>query len=340
MSLKIHQQYSLQAFNTLALPGVAEYFCTVSTQKELRQALTFGRENRLNIELLGGGSNTVVNGDIQGLVIHPEFKGIECLQDKDNAVILRVAAGENWHQFVKYCLDNGFYGIENLALIPGLVGAAPIQNIGAYGIELSEVLESVTLTYIDTGETETLDTERCQLSYRDSIFKNDLRGQVVITQVDIRLSRVPVINLSYPGLAAELPDGELTPMDVFNTVCQLRRAKLPDPVQIPNAGSFFKNPVLNAHASSKLIAAYPKIPCYPQDGGYCKFPAAWFIDQAGWKGCRHGNVGVHDKQALVLVNFGGATGRDLLAFARGVAADVRQKFGVDLEMEPVTLGGG
>jgi UDP-N-acetylmuramate dehydrogenase len=338
MSLKIHQQYSLQAFNTLGLPGVAEYFCAVSTQKELQQALIFGRENRLNIELLGGGSNTVVNGDMQGLVIHPQFKGIECLQDKDNDVILRVAAGENWHQFVKYCLENDLYGIENLALIPGLVGAAPIQNIGAYGIELSEVLESVTLTHIDTGETEMLDTERCQLGYRDSIFKHDLRGQVVITQVDIRLSRVPVINLSYPALAAELPNGELTPMDVFNTVCQLRQSKLPDPELIPNAGSFFKNPVLSAEESQALLDSYSEIPCYPQDSGNCKFPAAWFIDQAGWKGRRKGNVAVHEKQALVLVNLGGATGEELLAFAAEIAADVRQRFGVDLEMEPVILG--
>lgn len=338
--MELHQQYQLQDYNSLALPGTAEYFCTVSTEAELQQALTFGRDKHLKVHVLGGGSNTLVNGDIRGLVIHPDLRGISTLADEDNSVILRVAAGENWHQTVKFCLDNRLYGIENLALIPGLVGAAPIQNIGAYGVELAEVLESVCLVYMATSETEILSAERCQLGYRDSLFKGELRDQVVITHVDLRLSRVPVINLSYPALAAELPDGEVTPVDVFNAVCQLRMAKLPDPQQIPNAGSFFKNPILDAEASSKLISAHPNIPCYPQDEGYCKFPAAWFIDQAGWKGCRHGNVGVHDKQALVLVNFGCATGRELLAFAQEIAADVQQKFGVDLEMEPVTLGGG
>ena len=324
----------------MGLPGVAQYFCAVASEAELQQALVFSRNRQLQVRILGGGSNTVVNGDIQGLVIHPQFRGVQTVEDKDNAVILRVAAGENWHQLVRYCLDNGFYGVENLALIPGLVGAAPIQHIGAYGVELAEVLDSVGIVNIATGRVETLSAEHCQLGYRDSIFKRELRGRVVITYVDLRLSRVPVINLSYPALAAELPDGELTPMDVFNTVCQLRLAKLPDPEQIPNAGSFFKNPVLNAEASGKLVTAYPNIPCYPQDGDCCKFPAAWFIDQAGWKGRRKGNVGVHDKQALVLTNLGGATGQELLAFAEEIAADVRRLFDVELEMEPVVLGGG
>jgi len=336
--VELHQQYQLQDYNSLALPGTAEYFCTVSTEAELQQALTFGRDKHLKVHVLGGGSNTLVNGDIRGLVIHPDLRGISTLADEDNSVILRVAAGENWHQTVKFCLDNRLYGIENLALIPGLVGAAPIQNIGAYGVELAEVLESVCLVYMATSETEILSAERCQLGYRDSLFKGELRDQVVITHVDLRLSRVPVINLSYPALAAELPDGEVTPVDVFNTVCQLRQSKLPDPELIPNAGSFFKNPVLSAEESQALLDSYSEIPWYPQDSGNCKFPAAWFIDQAGWKGRRKGNVAVHEKQALVLVNLGGATGEELLAFADEIAADVRQRFGVDLEMEPVILG--
>ncbi|MGD9662054.1 MAG: UDP-N-acetylmuramate dehydrogenase [Porticoccaceae bacterium] len=343
MAVEITPQVSLQPFNSLALPGLAEFFCRATSLAELREALAFARSRSLPVTLLGGGSNTVVCGDVSGLVIVLATRGIEVVDDLDKSrgdqVRIRVAAGENWHQLVGFTLDQGWYGLENLALIPGSVGAAPIQNIGAYGVELESVLESVDVMDMAGGELRQLSRADCQLGYRDSIFKRSLKGQVIITSVTLVLSKIPRPNLDYADLKTALAGFDTpSPQQVFASVCALRKAKLPDPDVIHNAGSFFKNPVLPKARAAALIQRFGDMPRYPQADGAIKFPAAWFIDRAGWKGRREAHVGVHQHQALVLVHLGGGCGGELLDFAERIARDVKTKFAVDLEMEPVVIG--
>lgn len=335
----IENQVPLQHHTSLALPGVAEFFCRAETLEQLQQALAFAHAKQLPLTLLGAGSNTVVAGDAAGLVLAVALKGIALLAEDEKSVHIRVAAGENWHQLVSYCLAQGWFGVENLALIPGLAGSAPIQNIGAYGVELASVLEAVDVLDLATGEVRQMAADACQLRYRDSIFKCKLKGRVVITAIYLGLHKTPQANVQYPELRAALAAvAAPTPKDVFTAVCALRTAKLPDPNQLPNAGSFFKNPVLAAEAAKRLLCQHPDIPHYPQADGRIKFPAAWLIDRAGWKGFRRGAVGVHRRQALVLVHFGGGTGAELLALANEIAADVAHKFAVQLELEPVVIG--
>ena len=339
----------LQPFNTLALPGRAEYLCEVTSRAELDGALAFARQRQLPVSVLGGGSNTVLGGPVSGLVVRIANRGIAVVAEDERSVTVEVAAGENWHQLVMASLQRGWYGLENLALIPGLAGAAPIQNIGAYGVELSEFLDAVSLVEIDSGRQRTLTAGQCELGYRDSIFKRTLRGRVVIMSLRLRLSKQPQPRLDYPELAAAVASrlaerrgrsgDNPTPAEVADTVIALRNSKLPNPEAVANAGSFFKNPVLPATQARALMAAHPGIPHYPQADGTVKFPAAWLIDRAGWKGQRRGNVAVHHRQALVLVHLGQGSGEELLAFADRIAADVLDKYGVALEMEPVVLGG-
>lgn len=339
--MKVLSSVSLQPFNSLALPGVAEYLCRVENDHELHQALEFARANGLPLTLLGGGSNTVINGDVKGLVLALATRGITLLDQAAEEVRVRVAAGENWHNLVDHCLNRGWYGLENLALIPGSAGAAPIQNIGAYGVELASLLHSVELVDSETGQHRALTAEECDLHYRDSIFKHRLRGRVVIIAITLRLSKNPRVNLGYPELAKAVEHlDNPSPRDVFDAVCALRRTKLPDPQTLPNAGSFFKNPVLGAGEAAELIARFSDIPHYPQPDGSIKFPAAWLIDRAGWKGYREAHVGVHDRQALVLVHYGQGTGSELLHLAEKIASDIRAKYSIHLEMEPVVAGCG
>ncbi|MCK9503560.1 MAG: UDP-N-acetylmuramate dehydrogenase [Porticoccaceae bacterium] len=339
MAVEITSRVSLEPFNSLALPGLAEFFCRAASLAELREALAFARSRSLPVTLLGGGSNTVVGGDVPGLVVALATKGIEVVSTLNSRVIIRVAAGENWHQLVRFTLDKGWYGLENLALIPGSVGAAPIQNIGAYGVELESVLESVEVMDMTDGNLRQLSRADCQLGYRDSIFKHSLKGRVVITSVNLVLTTKAQPNLSYGELKEALAAfAKPSPQQVFDLVCALRKAKLPDPDVIHNAGSFFKNPLLSAAKAGALMERFPDIPRYPQADGTVKFPAAWFIDRAGWKGRREAHVGVHQHQALVLIHLGGGCGRELLDFAARIARDVKTKFAVELEMEPVVIG--
>jgi UDP-N-acetylmuramate dehydrogenase len=339
LSVEILNNTPLTPFNTLALAPLASAFCVAETNLDLEQAVGYALRHSLDLIILGGGSNIVINNNINGLVVVVQTQGVAVVARGVDNVVIRVAAGENWHSLVKTCLINGWYGIENLALIPGSVGAAPIQNIGAYGVELSDLLESVTALDLSTKQYQKLTAEQCKLGYRDSIFKHDLRGRVVITEVMLKLSTRPRVSLTYPALADALASvPEPTPEDVFRAVCDIRSSKLPDPAQIPNVGSFFKNPVLSADEADALIRRYPDIPRYPQANGDVKFPAAWLIDQAGWKGHRRGPVGVHGRQALVLVNYGGATGEQILALADDIAGDIARRFDIDLEIEPVILG--
>ncbi|MEZ5528987.1 MAG: UDP-N-acetylmuramate dehydrogenase [Porticoccaceae bacterium] len=334
--LDIRPNIPLQALNTLALPSRAEHFCRVTSNEQLLEALDWARANRQRITVLGGGSNVVLAGDIPGLVVAMAIPGISLAGQTAEKCLVSVGAGENWHQLVLHTLAQGWFGLENLALIPGLAGAAPIQNIGAYGVELRERFHSLEALHVHTGERVSMYIDDCRFGYRDSVFKQSGRDRYVITSVTLALSSVPELRLEYPALQQALADHDpvdITPALVAEVVCEIRRSKLPDPVHLPNAGSFFKNPVISAEQSVELQRSYPHLVSYPQPDGRVKLAAGWLVDQAGWKGTVRGNVGVHDQQALVLVNRGG-TGEELLALADAIAHSVYQQFEVELELEP------
>ncbi|MFD2273268.1 UDP-N-acetylmuramate dehydrogenase [Undibacterium arcticum] len=288
--------------------------------------------------VLGGGSNIVLTGDFPGLVMHMMIEGIAVIGADADAVYVRAAAGESWAGFVQWTLAQGWGGLENLSLIPGSVGAAPIQNIGAYGAELKDCFHAVSAFDRETGRIFTLDKAACQFGYRDSVFKQALRERAIILDVTFALPKRWQPNIRYADVAHELAARALqapTPRDISDAVIAIRSRKLPDPAQIGNAGSFFKNPVISAARRDALLLEHPQLVSYAQPDGSIKLAAGWLIDQCGWKGKRLGAAGVYEKQALVLVNCGGATGRDVTQLAAAIAADVQARFGVRLEPEPI-----
>jgi len=290
---------------------------------------------------LGEGSNIVLAGDIAALVVRQATPGIRVGEEGDDSVLLRVGAGENWHNLVVWTLHHGFYGLENLALIPGTAGAAPIQNIGAYGVELQSVLQGVSAVSVDDGKPLDLTRQDCQLAYRDSIFKHSLRDQLFITSIDLRLSKNSDVNITYPALSAALDVTGITqptPQQVFDAVVSIRSSKLPDPSRQPNAGSFFKNPIVSKAVAKDLADRFTVMPQYEQADGRIKLPAAWMIDHCGWKGVRRGELGVHPEHALVLVNYGAGDGAQLLALANDITDSVKAMFGVELDIEPRVYG--
>ncbi len=336
---RIQENVFLGEMNSLGIAARARYFVSVTSLEALREALNWASAESAQPLILGGGSNLVFAGDYQGLVIRMAIAR-RCWEhvDGDGATLV-LGAGENWHDVVMYAAAAGYRGIENLALIPGTVGAAPVQNIGAYGTELRDTLLEVSALDRHTGHEVTLTNSLCHFSYRDSVFKHE-PGRYVITTVRLRLSRSRPFSLDYRDLA-EYFDGQdarcLTPLDVANGVMAVRRRKLPDPSQLPNAGSFFKNPVVALDTWHSLQQSYPDIAGHPGDDS-AKVAAAWLIDQCGWKGYRNGRVGVHNRQALVLVNHSNGNGQDLLALANRIRRDVEARFGIALEMEPGVVG--
>ena len=347
--LQIETKKSLLTMNTMALASTAEYFCSVSTVDEVQKALSFARKHNLAVTPLGAGSNVVLASNLSGLVVHLGLKGWESVVSQGVSteyVDVTFAAGENWHDMVLMCLDRGWYGLENLSLIPGNMGAAAIQNIGAYGVELSSRLVSLQVVDIHSGTCSELDREACQFSYRDSVFKQSLKDKCIITDITLRLSTHPVINLEYPALKHYFHDQleDPTPQLVSNAVCKIRREKLPDPNELANVGSFFKNPVIarSALGHVQAVDGNVEVPFYPQTDGSVKVPAAWLIDQCQFRGVRRGNVGVHDKQALVLVNYSNEgdndSAREVLALAKEIQVAVKVRFGIDLEIEPRVYG--
>ncbi len=332
---------SLRRYNSLSLASRASAFTQVTTDDELRQACSWAVERGLPLIPLGEGSNVVLAGDLDALVVRQRSKGIEQLNDGAGHVTLRIAAGENWHALVQWTLQQGLYGLENLALIPGTVGAAPIQNIGAYGVELASVVQAVHAVTVADARPVVLSAADCEFGYRDSVFKHTLLDKVVITALDLRLSRSPRVDISYPALSDFLLGRGLaspTPADVFDAVVSIRRSKLPDPAREPNAGSFFKNPLLDEQQAMELAQRFPGLPTYPQEDGRVKLPAAWLIDYCGWKGFRQDNIGIHPHHALVVVNYGNESGACLLSLAHKVAGSVAQTFGVKLAIEPRIYG--
>lgn len=335
------ERVSLAQRNTLGIDACAEFFAAVSEEAELAAVLAAARCRDLPLMVLGGGSNIVLAGDVAGLVLQPALRGIRCVAETSTHFLVEAGAGESWHGFVQYSLAQGWYGLENLALIPGTVGASPIQNIGAYGLELTDRFHSLTAMAIDSGELREFSHSDCHFAYRDSVFKQALAQRYVITRVRFLLLKQPQLRLDYGDVRQELAAQGVSvpgPRDVAAAIIALRQRKLPDPAVLGNAGSFFKNPRVSAADFARLQQAYPGLPAYPQDSGEMKLAAGWLIEQAGWKGRRLGPVGAYEKQALVLVNHGGARGSDVLAAARAIQAAVWDKFAVRLEMEPLVYG--
>ena len=332
------EQVDLTALNTLALPARSRYFARLDHSGQLPELLAFAAERELPLLVLGGGSNLILNGDWSGLTLHIALRGKRVSRIEGGALV-SVAAGENWHELVRWCLEQGLHGLENLTLIPGTVGAAPIQNIGAYGVELADCLHSVRGWSLEQGCELELPASACALAYRDSIFKHSLRDRFLITEVTFKLRDVFTPVLAYPALASVF-DGRSAPdaLAVERAVRELRQSKLPDPAQLPNAGSFFKNPVIDVAHFARLRSLHPQIPSFDAPDGV-KLPAAWLVDQCGWKGARRGHVGVHALQALVLIHYGGGSGGELLALAEAIARDVRSRFDITLELEPRVYAG-
>ncbi len=339
-ALDLRHDQSLQDLNTFGLAARARAYVRIRSVEDLlavRADPVLAAMPRL---VLGGGSNLLLTRDVDGLVLHMAATGIAFSGEDAHYRYVTAQAGENWHAFVLWTLAHDCPGLENLSLIPGTVGASPIQNIGAYGSELAECFDSLTAFDFLTGEILTLDAAACRFGYRDSVFKHGLKDRAVICSVRFRLPKAWQPDLRYAELAADIAAQGLqspTPRQVSDAVIAIRRRKLPDPAQIGNAGSFFKNPVVSAGKRAELLATYPDLVSYPQADGSYKLAAGWMIDQCGWKGKSLGNAGVHERQALVLVNRGDATGAELLALANRIRADVNARFGVDLSPEPVIV---
>jgi UDP-N-acetylmuramate dehydrogenase len=330
----------LKRFNTFGVSATAAHFCSIHTIEALRAALLDPRAKELPLLVLGGGSNLLLTGNFPGLVLHVCLHGKRKLDSTGNEMLVEAAAGENWHEFVKWTLAQDYVGLENLSLIPGLVGASPMQNIGAYGVEMQDCFDSLDAFELRSGKICHFDKKECEFGYRDSVFKRTARGRYVILSVRFRLQREAALHLDYGDLRAELAQLNIerpTARDVSNAVCNIRRRKLPDPALIGNAGSFFKNPIVADALADSLAQRYASMPRYPATAGHSKLAAGWLIEQAGWKGRRLGNAGVHAQHALVLVNHGGASGADILALARAIQDAVREKFGIELEPEPAIV---
>lgn len=327
--------FNLQKLNTLAVPAVANFYVAVQGDDELLEALNFARTENLPLLVIGGGSNIVLRADFPGVVIQLKSQGKEVVAEDEHFVWLKVAAGENWHHLVEYTLDNALYGLENLSLIPGSVGAAPIQNIGAYGVEVKDLITELSALEIRSGITVNFTNESCRFDYRDSIFKQTFKDQYVITTVTFRLRKAPQLNLSYPALRDALAGFDNpTPQAVSDAVIAIRQSKLPDPAITPNVGSFFKNPIISAKQLHALRTIYPDIVSYPVDAARVKLAAGWLIDRAGWRGKEAAGAQVHAQQALVLTNPEKASGAAVLALAELIQQSVNTQFGVTLELEP------
>lgn len=327
--------YSLKAYNTFGIDVKAKDFIAVDSLNTLQNTLEKHRNQEIFV--LGGGSNMLLTKDIDQLVLHIDLKGIEIIKQDETHVWVEAQAGESWHQLVVWALKNDFGGIENLSLIPGYVGAAPIQNIGAYGVELKDVFDSCRAMDIKTGEITAFSNKECKFGYRESIFKTSAKGKYIIISVVVKLTKINhQIKTSYGAITAELEKNKVTNpsiQDISKAVIAIRESKLPNPKEIGNSGSFFKNPVVNRDVFNAIQKNYPDMPFYEVSEQLVKVPAGWLIEQAGFKGKRFGDAGVHQKQALVLVNYGNATGLEIFNLAQNIQQTIKDKFGITVEME-------
>ena len=331
--MKIQQNISLKKYNTFGIAVNAKRFISVDSVYELQQLLKVEK----NLFLISGGSNMLLTKDIETLVVHIDIKGISIDKEDEKAVYLTVNAGEDWHEFVLWCISNDYGGIENLSLIPGNVGTCPIQNIGAYGVEVKDTITKIEGLEVASGKLVTFSNKACKFGYRNSIFKNSHKGKIILTSVGFKLTKKEhQLNTSYGAIETELTSKEIlkpTLKNVSDAVIAIRKSKLPDPKEIGNSGSFFKNPVISQSKFLELQKKYPKVPSYSVSNADVKVPAGWLIEQAGFKGKRFGNCGVHEKQALVLVNYGNASGKEIHKLAQKIQESILQKFNISLEIE-------
>ncbi len=330
------ENYSIKSLNTFGIKVDAKYFAEVASLQDIIDINHFIREKQVPYLALGGGSNILFTKDFEGLVIKIDLKGIELVSEDSVHYYVKAMAGENWDDFVKYCVERNYAGLENLSLIPGNVGASPIQNIGAYGVEMKDIFHELKMFDLHIGRTTVMKTDNCRFEYRNSIFKNELKGKAFILSVTFRLDKNPVFRTEYGAIREELNKmgvRELSIQNIRNAVINIRRSKLPDPKEIGNAGSFFKNPTVSAKVHDELKNRFPQIVSFPQPDGKYKLAAGWLIEQCGWKGKRLGDAGVHQKQALVIVNYGNASGKKILELAAEIKKSVSDRFGVEIETE-------
>lgn len=335
MTLQVQSAISLKPFNTFGVDVQARLFAEAHSDDDVREALAYSVEHDVSLLVIGGGSNLLLSGDVQSLVLRMASRGIRIVHEDCLESIVEAEAGEPWHPFVQSCLELGLAGLENLSLIPGTVGAAPMQNIGAYGVEIKDVFHSLTALDRETGELREFSLEDCAFGYRDSVFKHQV-ARWLILRVRFKLSRVANLHLEYGPVRQRLDElgiDKPTPFDVSRAICAIRSEKLPDPAVLGNAGSFFKNPIIPAQLYATIKQQHPGVVGYPQDDGRVKLAAGWLIEQAGWKGYRDGDAGVHKLQSLVLVNYGQASGLQLLNLARRIQSDIVERFGVELEID-------
>ena len=335
--MMLQHNVSLRPFNTFGIAVNAAHLALATDEQSIAEALEYRQKQNLGLLVVGGGSNLLLTRDVEDLILQNGLKGITSQNISEDTVLVTAAAGENWHQFVVHCLQNDWGGVENLSLIPGNVGASPMQNIGAYGIEIKDSFYSLRAMDVRDGSIREFDAETCRFGYRESIFKREAKGHYIILSVTYQLSRRNHrLNTSYGAISQELEKmGIATPtiQDVSQAVIAIRRSKLPDPAVLGNAGSFFKNPVVENALLENIRSTYPQVVAYPAGEGHSKLAAGWLIETAGWKGFRRGDAGVHALQALVLVNYGHASGKEIWQLSQDVVDDVHQKFGVELERE-------
>lgn len=331
--MNIQENISLKNYNTFGIDVTAKRFICIDSVYQLQELLKVEKD----IFLISGGSNMLLTKDIEKLVVHIDIKGVSIDQENENEVFLTVNAGENWHEFVLWCVDNNYGGLENLSLIPGNVGTCPIQNIGAYGVEVKDTITKVEALHIETGKLVQFSNEECKFGYRNSIFKNEVKGKYIITSVSFKLTKQNHnFNTSYGAIETELTSKNIAKPNLKNisdAVIAIRKSKLPDPKEIGNSGSFFKNPVITKAHFLTLQKTYPEIPSYIVSENQVKVPAGWLIEKAGFKGKRFGDFGVHKKQALVLVNYNNATGKDIYNLAETIQKEIKSKFDIKLEIE-------
>lgn len=336
MSVRWQERVSLKPYNTFGIDVAARFFVQAHTDSELREVLAGAAARELPLLVLGGGSNLLLTRDVDAVVVQMASRGRVVLADGADQVLVEVQAGEPWHAFVQWTLAQGLCGLENLSLIPGTVGAAPIQNVGAYGVEIKDVFAGLTALDRESGVVRDFSPEECAFAYRDSVFKRN-PGRWLILRVRFALSRTLHARLDYGPVRQRLSEQGIeqpTAQAISDAICSIRREKLPDPAVLGNAGSFFKNPVVSSECAERIKAEHPGLVAYPQACGGVKLAAGWLIEQAGWKGYRDGDAGVHRMQSLVLVNYGHASGAQVYALAGKIQHDIRERFGVELEMEP------
>lgn len=328
---------NLSRYNTLGIPALARWFVTIDSLPKLYDAIQFTLEAGLEGMALGEGSNIVFFQNYNGSIFHNKLKGKRLVEEDDETVVIEVSSGENWHELVEWTLNKKWYGLENLALIPGSVGAAPMQNIGAYGVELNDTFESLEAIEYSTAATKIMELEECKFGYRDSVFKNELLNKVFITKVNLKLSKSPRVCSDYPTLENYLQHHRMSrsPENIFKAICAIRRSKLPDPETTPNAGSFFRNPIVSKKRFQSLIKEIPELSSYSTEKkDKVKISAGYLVETTGWKGYRNNGIGIHHKQSLTLTNKGRRSGKEVLAFAEEIIDSVEKRFGITIEIEP------